>query len=306
MNYESPVREFRAARRGATIEEILGRLTGRSSDLLCYEEVRDLLHAKTTYQVEHREIPLGAIAGSVERCTDYTRGFLPRKDSDQSRWIGIKQALASSHQLPPIQVYQVGHVYFVADGNHRVSVAKQLGRIHIEAQVLLVRTRVPLSPGVQPDELALQGEYARFLERTGLDEVLPQADLRVTAKGQYEAIEGQIKAHRTFLKVDLRRRVSYQEALVSWYDRVYLPLLQEIRECGVLREFPGRTETDLYLWLCAHRMTLEEVLGTEIAVEMAAGDLVRQFSPRPLRVLARLRIRLAQTLALRQLLPFRT
>jgi hypothetical protein len=306
MDYKSPVNEFRAARRGATIEEILGHLTGRPSDLLCYEEVRDLLHAKTTHRVEHRDIPIDAIAGSVERCTDYTRGFLPRKESDQHRWTGIKQAFAASDHLPPIRVYQVGQVYFVADGNHRVSVARQLGRTHIEARILIVRTRVPLSPNVRPDELALQGEYARFLERTDLDEVLPQADLRVTVKGQYEALEVQIKAHHTFLKVDQRRNVPYHEASASWYNRVYSPLVQEIRACGVLQEFPGRTETDLYLWLCSHRMALEEALGTEVAVEMAADDLVRQFSPRPLHMLARLGARLAQAVTHWQPSPSRT
>jgi nucleotide-binding universal stress UspA family protein len=50
-----------------------------------------------------------------------------------------------------------------------------------------------------------------------------------------------------------------------------------IRDAGLLRGFPGRTETDLYLWVADHRAALEEELGWCIRPEAAITDLaVRQ------------------------------
>jgi uncharacterized ParB-like nuclease family protein len=37
--------------------------------------------------------------------------------------------------MPPIEVYQVGEAYFVIDGNHRVSAARQEGMKTIAAYV---------------------------------------------------------------------------------------------------------------------------------------------------------------------------
>ena len=102
---------------------------------------RDLLRPEARFTVSLEEIPLERVVGSVERCTDYTLDFSPLKDSDQGRWMAVKQAFASAKALPPIRVYRTGDVYFVVDGNHRVSVARQLGRTRIEAHVVHIRAR---------------------------------------------------------------------------------------------------------------------------------------------------------------------
>ena len=100
-NYNSVVKDFRHARRRAEVEQILARLTGRSADLLCYEQVRDLLKVKASRYAGRQEIPLESIVGSVERCSEYTRNLLPRKDSDQRRWTGVRKAVAGAKGLHP-------------------------------------------------------------------------------------------------------------------------------------------------------------------------------------------------------------
>ena len=45
----------------------------------------------------------------------------------------------------PIDVYQIGEIYFVKDGNHRISVAREMGRTHIAAFVTEVHSRVAWS-----------------------------------------------------------------------------------------------------------------------------------------------------------------
>jgi nucleotide-binding universal stress UspA family protein len=244
-----------------------------------------------------KEIPLHAIVGSVGRYTDFTRSFLPRQDSDQYRWAQVMVKVTDMEGLPPIEVYQIGEAYFVQDGNHRVSVARRLGATHIEAYVTEVRTKVTLSPDDQPDDLILKAEYADFLEHTHLDKLRPEANLNLTAPGKYQVLEEHIAVHRYFMGLDQKRDISYEEAAAHWYDEVYLPVVQVIRERGILRDFPGRTETDLYLWVSEHRAALEEMSGWEIKPEVAVADLAAQSSSRPQRVVARVseRIRDAVT-----------
>jgi nucleotide-binding universal stress UspA family protein len=89
--------------------------------------------------------------------------------------------------------------------------------------------------------------------------------------------------------LEQKREIPYAEAVGHWYDEVYLPVVQVIRERAILRDFPGRTETDLYVWVSEHRATLEEKLGWMIEPGEAAADFVVQFSPTPPRVISRLK-----------------
>ena len=286
-SFSSAVQDFRRARRQADLQEITARLTGKSAELLPYEDVRRKLKAEVATRRGLEDIPLDAIVGSVGRYADFTRSFLPRQDSDEERWARVKVKVTDLGGLPPIEVYQIGEVYFVSDGNHRVSVARQVGATHIQAYVTEVRTKVPLSPDTQPDDLIVKAEYADFLEHTHLDELRSETDLSMTAPGQYKILQEHIEVHRYFMGLEQKREIPYEEAVGHWYDEVYWPVVQVIRQRGILRDFPERTETDLYLWVSEHRAALGQELGWEIGTDEAAADLAAQFSPRPQRVVAR-------------------
>ena len=280
------IQDFHRARNQAKLQQIVARLTGKPSDLLSYEEVRRKLKARASGTRTLKTIPLDAIVGSVGRYNDFTRTFLPRQDSDKERWARVKAAMYWKG-LEPIQVYQIDQVYFVLDGNHRVSIARQSGAPDIQAYVTEVRTKVPLSPGVQPDDLIIKAEYVDFLEHTSLDKLCPEADLSVTVPGRYQVLEEHIKVYHYFMGLEQEREIPYEEAVAHWYNEIYLPIVQVIRQRGILRDFPGRTETDLYLWVSEHRAELKEELGWEIEPEAAVADLVAQFSSQPKRVAAR-------------------
>ena len=284
----SAVEDFRRARRRATLEAIMARIRGKPVDLLSYEDVRRKLKATTGSGQQLQDIPLDAIVGSVGRYQDFTRTFLPRYDEDVERWARVKLATTDQAGLPPIEVYQIGNAYFVLDGNHRVSVARQLGATHIQAYVIPVHTRVPLSPDVRPDDLIVKAEYADFLEKTHLDELRPGADLSVTIPGQYRLLEEHIQVHRYFMGLEQQREIPYEEAVAHWYDTVYMPVVKIIRAYGLLRDFPDRTETDLYLWLAEHRAVLEKELGWDVRPETAAADMAARQKSAPQRVLTQL------------------
>jgi nucleotide-binding universal stress UspA family protein len=294
--YAGALADFRSARRQAFLEEILSRLSGKSAELLSFDQVRQQLKVKASQGQQLKEIPLDAIVGSVGRYRDFTRGFLPKQNVSQERWAGVQVAVSGLVGLPPIEVYQIGEVYFVLDGNHRVSVARQLGATYIEAYATELHTKVPLSPKDQPDDLILKAEYTDFLERTRLDELRPEADLSVTTCGQYRVLEEHIEVHRFYMGLDQKRDISYEEAVAHWYDNVYLPVVQVIREQGVLRGFPGRTETDLYLWASRHRGELIEELGLEIDPTLAAADLADRAGSRLGRVVAHIRERILEAI----------
>jgi nucleotide-binding universal stress UspA family protein len=296
QSYYSAAEDFRRARRRAALEQVMARLTGKPADLLSYEEVRQKLKATGSREGGLKDIPLDAIVGSVGRYTDFTRGFLPRQDSDEARWARVKLAMTDLRGVPPIEVYQIGEAYFVLDGNHRVSVARQLGATHIEAYVTEIHTKVPLSPADRLDDLILKAEYADFLEHTRLDEHRPEANLSLTAPGGYQALDEHIQVHRYFMGLEQRREIPYEEAAAHWYDVVYLPVVQVMQERNILRDFPGRTEADLYLWVAEHRAELEQELGWEIPPGAAAADLAAQASPKPERVVARVGERILDTL----------
>ena len=294
--------DFREARRRASMEELMARLTGRSTQLLSFEDVRQKLKVTGESSRGRQEIPLDAIVGSVGRYSDFTRTFLPRQDSDEQRWTDVKNAMTQSgNSLPPIEVYQIGEVYFVVDGNHRVSVAQRQGMEHISAYVTEYQTKVLLGPDDKPDDLIIKAEYADFLERTRVDEIRPDANLQVTVPGRYWEIETQIEAHRFLLGQENGGDVSHEEAVDYWHDNIYLPVIEHIREQGMLRDFPDRTETDLFLWICEHRSALEKQLGWHVEAEVAATDLVTSQSQRPQRIVSRVEDKLFHTLTPGQL-----
>lgn len=168
LAYRAAVEDFRHLRRQAIVQQLLARLTGQQIDLLPYHEVAARLRPLATIERGLQEIRLDAIVGSVGRYQDFTRTFLPRHDGEMARWVGLKTAVAHLQAFPPIQVYQIGGVYFVQDGNHRVSIMRYLGAETIAAYVTEVKTAVPLSPADAPTQIESKARYAPLLPLTTL------------------------------------------------------------------------------------------------------------------------------------------
>ena len=80
-SYEVAVRDFQRARKEAALQQVLARLRGQSDKLLCYDDVRRQLRPEGMVERGLQEIPVSAIVGSVGRSQDFTRQFLPKKQS---------------------------------------------------------------------------------------------------------------------------------------------------------------------------------------------------------------------------------
>jgi len=112
--------------------------------LLSFDEVKGSLGAFNQVFLGMRIVPVEKIVGSVNRYEDFDRTFLPTKASLETRWKRIDRAFRCSEELPPVSLYKVGDRYFVVDGNHRVSVARHQGVESIDAEVIEIRSRMPI------------------------------------------------------------------------------------------------------------------------------------------------------------------
>jgi hypothetical protein len=245
--------DFALARTKGFFRQVLAFLTGRSNRLLAFHEVSGALRIGGPIYRGVRAVRLDQIIGSVQRYQDFDRAFFPAQSHTASRWMRVNRAWYEDVSLPPVLLYQVGEVYFVVDGHHRVSVAREQGQATIEAEVRACHVKVPVTPDLQPEDLELLGAQVEFLERTGLDQLRPQAHIDVTVLGGYDRMLEHIAVHRYFMGLDFQRDIAEAEAVGHWYDEVYLSVIEVIRASEVLAAFPGRTEADFYLWVMDHR-----------------------------------------------------
>ncbi|MCS7087768.1 MAG: DUF4032 domain-containing protein [Thermoflexales bacterium] len=274
--------EFRKARAKSRLRCMWARLVRRNTALLSWDEARAKLHVRSFIHRGVQAVPLQHIVGSVGRYRDFDNAFLPLHDHTFERWRRINQAFDHDVNLPPVQLYKVGDVYFVLDGNHRISVAREHGAAFIDAEVLEAVMRVPVTLNdANPEALALLGEYDEFLRRTRLDVLRPEQDIRFSTCGGYARVLEHIAAHRYFMGIEQKRAVSEEEAVTDWYDNVYLPVVEAIRKEKLLADFPGRTEADLYLWVVEHLHYLREAYGRDLPPEVAAHSFASQFGKRP-------------------------
>lgn len=276
--------EFTTARQRAFIEEWLSAFTGKTSDLLSFEEVKEKLHLHDSTYKGLQEIELDKIVGSTGRYRDFTRTFLPKNDTTQERWQRV-DTIAHAAGFLPIEVYKVGEVYFVSDGNHRVSVARMHQAQTIEAYVIEYKTSVPLNKDDDMDDILLKVEQTEFFETTKLNQLRPDQAIVFTEPGRYPLVKHHIIFHKYLKEQEYGHEISYEEAVSSWYDTVYMPIIRLLREKEVLKHFPKRTEADLYAWLLRHRAALEEEMEAlgyipdeDILAEMKAENTANLFT----------------------------
>lgn len=281
--------DYERARRKAFLNDLMSTLSGKPNWLLAFEQVQRALPFKGQRYRGMAEVPVSSIVGSVDRYHDFDRAFLPTQTKTRPRWESVDRAALSDVVLPPVQLYKVGDAYFVKDGNHRVSVAKQQGVEFIDAEIIELVTNVHLKPDTDPGDLIRLGEYGSFLESTQLDKLREGVSIEFTSLGRYDVLLEHISAHRWYMGIEQSRPIEWQEAVLDWYDHVYMPLVKVIGENNVLKGFPGRTAGDLYLWIMDHRWYLHEETGQDIGPQTAAIHYVEHYGGWTRKVLRSLR-----------------
>jgi len=263
MNYLAGVNAFQNARMRAFWNEVISLVRGKPAELLSFEDIRARLRLREESYLGLQDVPLDKILGSVGRYRDFTRGFLPKTAKMQERWSRVYAQATGMTGLPPIELYKVGEAYFVRDGNHRVSVARQLGSQTIQSHVTELPTTIMVHAGMSPDDLDELGAYAEFLDFVRLPYTRPHhQSMQLSEPSRYSDLLGHIHVHRDVMQQAIGKDITLDEAAADWYDNVYRPALTLIRKYDVLRHGQGRTEGDLYLWMIDHLREVQESLET--------------------------------------------
>jgi len=253
---------FQNARLRAFWKDFANFIRGKSAELLSFEDIRARLRLREENYRGIQDVPLEQIAGSVGRYQDFTNEFLPRKNQMKERWSRVYAVASGMVGLPPIEVYKIDDVYFVRDGNHRVSVARQMGATHIQAHVTELPTSVDLHPGMTEDELDDATAYAAFLDETRMPLMRPHhVPLTLSERSRYPDLLGHVYLHRAIMMQREGREITIEEAAANWYDTVYRPAVTLIRKYDILDPKDGRTEADLYLWLVDYLSEVRQHYG---------------------------------------------
>jgi len=95
-------------------------------------------------RVRTETVPISKIRGSAGRSNDFDSAFCPLQRHSQGRWLSIAMARRLGTPLPPVDLIQIGDIYFVRDGHHRISVAQALGQQEIDSRVAVWHVTGPL------------------------------------------------------------------------------------------------------------------------------------------------------------------
>lgn len=271
--------DFSRARFKAFINRIRNTLRDQPKTLISYDDVKEKLRIGGPVYRGVQVVEIKKIVGSLNRYHQFDRTFLPLEDKSSNRWQNIDRAFYQEVNLPPVLLYKIGEIYFVVDGHNRVSVAREKGQTYIDAEVRECQSKVHVTADIKLEDLEILGEKVMFFERTGLDRLHPKTRLESTIPGGYDRMLEHIAVHRYFMGLDEQRDISEQEAVSHWYKFVYLPIIQAIKRSNILREFPGKTKTDLYLWILDRQRYLSQEGQRLSTPRKAAEDYLKDVKP---------------------------
>lgn len=269
--------DFARQRRRASLSKLSRWMLGQSADvnsILPFDEVVSALGKREERQVGLRVIPIDRVVGSVDRTRDFDYRFRPTTSRTRDRWQRLAVAQRRGESIPPIDVYQVGDMYFVIDGHHRVSIARALGMTDIEAYVTEIRTK--LSPeGVQRRGDLLNKDLRRvFLERVPLAPPI-RGKVTLTDPWDYPGLAEAVEAWG--FRYMQREKVFYDRKQTAqlWFDEEYTQVVEMGRDCGVHMD---KTDAELYMWLTCerYRMLRSHRWDEQVARELVAKSMGRK------------------------------
>jgi len=276
--------DFSRARTRGRIQRILNLLNPAKDEMLSLNEVKELVRPSTESYRGLQVVPVDRIVGSEGRYADFNKQFLPKHEHLRGRWTRVDEAHITQVALPAVSLFEIGGVYFVRDGNHRVSVARAQGALSIDAEVVALDSEIQIDPTMTREDLkqaVIMYEQGRFYQTTRFDKIFPQYDLVFTATGRYDEVLRHILDHKYYINLNQKEEIPFEGAMKSWYQNVFIPIIRVIRERKILLRFPGRTEADLYVWLVKHWDDLKHSQGGSVSLTDAAEDFSGRFGKSP-------------------------
>ena len=197
--------DFAKARNKALFNEIQHFLNPEETTLISFSDIKKMLKPGNETYLGMKTVPVKLIVGSESRYQDFDNRFFPKKMHLKTRWEHIDMAHIKDINLPPITLYELGGLYFVRDGNHRVSVAKAKGVEFIDAEVVSLQSEIHLNPKASLQKITKQVisyEKRVFYSETGFGDVTDYWVLDFSVPGQYDVIYNHILTHKYYINMN--------------------------------------------------------------------------------------------------------
>lgn len=267
--------DFSKAHTKALFNEIQHLLNPEEATLISFSDIKKLLKPRNEVYKGMQVVPVKLIAGSEGRYKDFDNNFFPKSNFLKNRWERIDMAHLQNVALPPISLYELGGLYFVRDGNHRVSVAKSRGVENIDAEVVSLQSEVKLKPGSSLEDMIAQVvayEKRVFYAETNFGDITDCWVLDFSTPGKYDVVYNHIIVHKYYINMGISEDIPFEDAVLSWYQTVYLPVIRTIETHHIMRHFKGLTKSDLYVFLIKYWDELKQKFGNAVSLDEAAED----------------------------------
>ena len=247
--------DFQRARRRQVLSRLARRLRRSPDDInliLPYNEVIAALGFRGERHLGLRTIKLDAVVGSVESRRDFDRHFRPTSGRVRERWERLALAQRRGESIPPIDVYQVGDLYFVKDGHHRVSIGTATGQRTIDAYVTQVLTQVP-AQGIRGRRDLVMKSYQRiFMDRVPLPEA---AYVKLTCIDPWSSAElGENVEAWGFRYMQAERQYySREQNARRWFQDEFTPVVRMLRAADLIG---SGTDAEAYMRVATQRYRL--------------------------------------------------
>lgn len=282
MQFTQPLAEedFSKARNKAFFNEIQHFLSPEEVSLISLNDVKQLLKPTNESYVGMKVIPIEKIVGSEGRYKDFDNRFFPKSSHLKNRWEHVDEAVINSIELPPIKVYEISGLYFVRDGNHRVSVAKSRGTEFIDAEVVSLQSEIKLKQAKNLKDIIRQiiiYEKRVFYSETNFGDITDYWCLDFSTTGSYDVIYNHILTHKYYLNLHKSEEVTMEAAIISWFETVYFPIAVTIQKQKLMKIFKKQTISDLYVWIVRYWDDLKSKFGDDnISIDKAVSDFYMQ------------------------------
>ena len=273
--------DFSRARNKAFINELQHLLNPEEATLISFTDIKKLLKPQNEVYKGMQVVPIKCIVGSEGRYKDFDNHFFPKSNFLKARWEHVDSAILQDIPLPPISLYEVGGLYFVRDGNHRVSVAKLQGLEYIDADVVSLQSELKLKPSTKKEDIkkqVLNYEKREFYSETNFGDITDYWRLDFSTPGQYDVIYNHILTHRYYINMDKDTEIPFEDAVTSWFNNVYLPIIKVIEANHLMKLFKHRTQSDLYIYLIKYWDELKQRFGNDFSLDKAASDFKKIYS----------------------------
>lgn len=272
--------DFAKARNKALFNEIQHFLKPEEAAMISFRDIKELLKPQNQTYLGMQVIPIEKIVGSEGRYKDFDNQFFPKNTFIKERWEHVDEAVIKDIILPPIKVYELGGLYFVRDGNHRVSVAKSKGVEFIDAEVVSLQSEIRLHPvrsltGMIKEIISY--EKRNFYFETSFGDITDYWCLDFSTTGQYDVIYNHILTHKYFINQNQEKEISIEDAITSWFNTVYLPVIHTIDKYKIMKYFKHRTKSDLYVWIIKYFDELKRKFGDNCSLEDAVFDITNEY-----------------------------